>query len=405
MQCRGCHAVLEAPFLELGAMPPANSYVRPEAVDVPEPDFPLSVYVCPSCWLVQVPEMLPPEAIFSHYAYLSGFSEVWRAHCAEYARKMQQRLGLSTAHRVVEIASNDGTLLKAFQAHGVPVLGVEPAQNIAMQANAQGIPTKAAFFGKETASAMVAEGQRADLICANNVLAHVPDMQDFLAGFKLLLQPEGMITFEFPHLLEMLLHTQFDTIYHEHFFYLSLTALMPRFAEHGLQVVDVQTLPTHGGSLRVFVQHAGAGMPSAAIQEVLEAENAAKITHMETYTAFARRTAQVRVAVRQALAQFQQAGKRVAAYGAPAKGNTMLNYCGVTAEQVVYTVDRNPEKQGTLLPGSHIPVYAPEHLLQDQPDIVWILPWNIAGEVMQQMDVVRTWGGKFMTVMPDVRVW
>ncbi len=384
-------------------MPLANSYLRKDQEASAEPRYSLHAYVCETCWLVQVPAMATPEHIFRDYAYFSSFSDTWRAHCAAYAKAMVARLGLTPESRVVEVASNDGILLTQFLSAGIPVLGIEPARNIAEYANAQGIPTRAEFFGAETARALRGEGYAADLIAANNVLAHVPDLHDFIEGFRILLKPGGTVTFEFPHVLEMLRLTQFDTIYHEHFSYLSLTALAPLFARHGLAMVDVEKLPTHGGSLRLFVQHAGA-KAADSVATILAEETAFGLTRRATYEAFDRKVRALRAELLSMLQKLKAEGRRVAAYGAPAKGNTLLNYCGITSELVAYTVDRNPEKQGCLLPGSHLPIHAPEHILADRPDVLLVLPWNIAPEIMGQMAAIRGWGGRFLLAIPEVRL-
>jgi SAM-dependent methyltransferase len=398
--CRGCGGQTLESVVDLGSMPLANSYIKPALAARADINYPLHAYVCRRCWLVQVPPVVSAAHIFSDYAYYSSYSQTWLAHCRHYAQAMIARLKLHASSQVVEVASNDGILLQQFQMADIAVLGVEPAQNIAAYANAKNIPTRNAFFGKETAQQLLREGVRADLMIANNVLAHVPDLHDFVAGFGVLLAPGGTITFEFPHLLEMLKHTQFDTIYHEHFSYLSLTALAPVFAAHGLVMVDVERLPVHGGSLRVFVQHTGADV-ATNVAAFLSDEIAFGLTDMASYRAFDASVRRLKTDLLAMLKQLHQQGKRVAAYGAPAKGNTLLNYCGIDTKLVAYTVDRNPEKQGCLLPGSRLPIYAPEHVLADKPDILFILPWNIAPEVMQQMDAVRSWGGQFLVAVPQ----
>lgn len=401
--CASCGAAGLALVVDLGEQPLANSYIKPSSAAAPEPRYPLKTYVCPQCWLVQVPPAVSADAIFSDYAYFSSFSDTWRAHCAAYAKQMIVQLALNAQSQVIEIASNDGVLLSQFQPAGVKVLGIEPAQNIAAYANEHGVPTRAMFFGKAAAQSLVGEGIRADLIAANNVLAHVPDLHDFVAGFAVLLKPSGTITFEFPHVLEMLKQVQFDTIYHEHFSYLSLTALQPLFAKHGLVMVDVEKLPTHGGSLRLYVKHAGAEA-KPAVAKLLKEETKYGLNMLSPYKAFDAKVRALKSTLLATLAQLQAQGKRIAAYGAPAKGNTLLNYCGITPSQVAYTVDRNPEKQACLLPGSRLPVHAPEHLIADKPHVVFILPWNIAEEVMSQMKHIRAWGGQFLIAVPDVRL-
>lgn len=402
--CRSCNTALTQSVVDLGVMPLANSYIPKAHFYDSEPHFPLHAYVCTSCWLTQIPAVETPMDIFSEYAYFSGFSTTWQAHCAEYAPQMIQQLKLDATSQVIEIASNDGTLLQPFQAAGIPVLGIEPARNIAEHANHKGIPTRNAFFGKATAEVLAAEGLQADLIAANNVLAHVPDIHDFMSGFTALLKPNGTITFEFPHVLELLKHTQFDTIYHEHFSYLSLTALMPVFAQHGLQAVDVQTLPTHGGSLRVYVHHAHTEQSQESITTLLSAEKEAGLQNIATYTVFSERVRTLKWNLLSILHTLRSEGKRIAAYGAPAKGNTLLNYCGIGSDLIAYTVDRNPEKQRSFLPGSRLPIYAPEYMLEDRPDIVLILPWNIAAEIVEQMKDLHQTGTQFMVAVPEVQV-
>ncbi len=402
-RCRACGELLTASLVDLGAMPLANSYVKPSHAASDDASYPLHAYVCQHCWLVQVPPMATPSDIFSDYAYFSSFSETWLAHCRAYATAMIAKLGLNAASHIVEIASNDGAVLAQFQQAGIPVLGIEPAANIAAHANEKGIPTRCEFFGRTTAKKLVDEGIRADLMVANNVLAHVPDLHDFIAGFAMVLKPHGVITFEFPHLLEMLKHTQFDTIYHEHFSYLSLTALAPLFTAHGLVMTEVERLPTHGGSLRVYVRHAGAEV-TPSIAALREDEKQFGLTSITTYRAFDAAVRGLKTSLVSMLKDLRANGKRVAAYGAPAKGNTLLNYCGVDTQLVAYTVDRNPQKQGCLLPGTRLPVHAPEYLLADKPDIVLILPWNIAPEVMAQMQAIRAWGGQFLVAVPEVKL-
>jgi predicted TPR repeat methyltransferase len=403
LTCRGCGKPLTQSLVDLGAMPLANSYVKPSHTATRDASYPLHAYVCDHCWLVQVPPMATPSDIFSDYAYFSSFSDTWLAHCRAYASAMIDKLGLNSTSHIIEIASNDGAVLTPFQQAGIPVLGIEPAANIAAYANEKGIPTRCDFFGRTTAKQLVAEGIRADLMVANNVLAHVPDLHDFVAGFAVVLKPHGVITFEFPHLLEMLKHTQFDTIYHEHFSYLSLTALAPIFAAHGLVMTEVERLPTHGGSLRVYVRHAGAEV-TPSIAALLADEAQFGLTTITTYRAFDAAVRGLKTDLLAMLTDLRASGKRVVAYGAPAKGNTLLNYCGIDTQLVAYTVDRNPQKQGCLLPGTRLPIHAPEYLLADKPDIVLILPWNITPEVMGQMQAIRTWGGQFLVAVPEVKL-
>lgn len=404
--CRFCGTPLTETFVDLGVSPLANSFLKPEKLQDMEPFYPLHVYVCTECFLVQLEEFESPEHIFSDYLYFSSFSQGWLDHANAYAGKMVERLALGGGSLVVEIASNDGYLLQYFKQRGVPVLGVEPAANVAKVAEEKGIPSDVAFFGAETATRLKAAGKSADLMAANNVLAHVPDINDFVAGFKVLLKPTGTITFEFPHLERLIAENQFDTVYHEHFSYLSLLALDKVFARHGLAVFDVERLPTHGGSLRLFVRHAedDSRPVTAAVEDVRAGEAAAGLGDIETYRRFGRRVVETKREVLRFLIEAHAAGKRVVGYGAPAKGNTLLNYLGVGPEFVEFTVDRSPHKQGLCLPGVRIPIKAPEAILEAKPDYVLILPWNLKNEIMGQMAEIRSWGGKFVVPIPTVQV-
>jgi len=389
----------------LGLQPLANSYLPPERVRDPEPRFPLHARVCDNCMLVQVDPVQPPEDIFADYAYFSSYSESWLRHCSDYADAMTERFGLGSQSRIVEIASNDGYLLQYFVGKGMRVLGIEPAANVAQVAIERGIPTEIAFFGTETARRLAHAGWSADLLAAKNVLAHVPDINDFVAGIRLMLKPEGVFTVEFPHLLNLIQQVQFDTIYHEHFTYLSLIALAPIFERHGLMVFDVEKQPTHGGSLRLFVARPEAGRTtSQRVQDVLDAERAAKLDQPGGYDGFEEKVQAIRRDLRAFLASAKSEGRRVIAYGAAAKGNTLLNYCGVTVQDIDFVVDRNPEKQDRLLPGSHIPVQAVEALIAARPDYVFILPWNLRAEIISQLPEVARWGGQFVTAIPQVQI-
>jgi SAM-dependent methyltransferase len=403
--CRGCGEPLHRTFVDLGAQPLANSFLEPAALNRMEPFYPLHVRVCDRCFLVQLPEVESPESIFGDYAYFSSFSDAWLRHAEAYVDLMVERLGLDASSHVMEIASNDGYLLQYMVARGIPVLGVEPAANVAEAAEARGVPTHVAFFGAETATRLAAEGWAADLIAGNNVLAHVPDLHDFVAGLAIALKPTGTITLEFPHLLRLMKERQFDTIYHEHFSYISLLAVEPVFARHGLAVVDVDRLPTHGGSLRLYLRHAG-GDPevAAAVDELRDEERAAGLGDLGTYTGFAEQVAEVKRDLLDFLIQARRDGRRVVGYGAPAKGNTLLNYCGVGPELLQYTVDRSPHKQGRFLPGVRIPIHAPEQIAADRPDHVLILPWNIRDEIVEQLAGIRDWGGSFAVPVPRVAV-
>ena len=399
--CRACGASLSRTVADLGLSPLANSYVPPDRARQGEMVYPLHAYVCERCWLVQLEAFESPEAIFSDYAYFSGFSAGWLRHAESYVGAMSERFGLGPESKVVEVASNDGYLLQYFVARGVPVLGVEPAGNVAAVAREKGVPSEVAFFGRATADRLRAEGHAADLMAANNVLAHVPDILDFVAGFQVLLKPEGAGTFEFPHLLRMIEHKQFDTIYHEHFSYLSLGVVSGILERSGLRVFDVEELPTHGGSLRVFFCHsASRHARTPAVEKILEAERAGGLFSGAGYARFAEAVVAIKCASLDFLIAQRRAGKRVCGYGAAAKGNTFLNYCGIGPELVAAVADRSPHKQGTLLPGSRIPVVSPEALLAMRPDYLLILPWNLKAEIMQEMHAIREWGGQFVTAIP-----
>jgi 2-polyprenyl-3-methyl-5-hydroxy-6-metoxy-1,4-benzoquinol methylase len=401
--CRFCAAGLTTSFADLGMSPLSNAFVAPADLGRMEPFYPLHARVCPECMLVQLEQFQTPQQIFSDYAYFSSYSSSWLRHCEQYAGQMTERLGLHGSSRVVEIASNDGYLLQYFVARGIPVLGIEPAANVASAAVARGVATRVAFFGSGLAREL-AQQERADLVIANNVLAHVPDLNDFVAGLALLLKPAGLATLEFPHLLHLVEQVQFDTIYHEHFSYFSLAVVQRVFAAHGLALVDVEELPTHGGSLRVHARLAGDVPVSDRVLAVLERERAARLDRMETYAGFAAQVRRVKRSLLRFLIDAAQAGHRVMAYGAPAKGVTLLNYCGVRTDLIECTVDRSPHKQGLYLPGVHVPVYAPEHVFELRPDYLLILPWNLREEIMEQMAGIREWGGRFVVPLPLTRV-
>jgi 2-polyprenyl-3-methyl-5-hydroxy-6-metoxy-1,4-benzoquinol methylase len=405
--CRFCDTPLRHTFADLGMSPLANAYLKPEQLDRMEPFYPLHAYVCENCLLVQVAEFESPSNIFSDYAYFSSYSDSWLAHAERYVTDMIGRFGLNETSRVVEVAANDGYLLQYFMRQHVPVLGVEPAANVAEAARAKGIPTVVRFFGREAARALAAEGQAADLMAANNVVAHVPDINDFVAGFKILLKSHGVVTFEFHHVLQLMQHNQFDTIYHEHFCYHSLSTFQRLLAHHGLAVFDVEELSTHGGSLRVYAQHAETGpyAPTDRLKALLAREAEAGLTRLDPYLAFADRVKAMKFKLLAFLLAAKAEGKTIVGYGAPAKGNTLLNYAGVRADFIEYTVDRNPHKQGLYLPGTHIPIYAPEKIAETRPDYVLILPWNLREEVMAQMAHIREWGGQFLVLIPEVRVY
>jgi SAM-dependent methyltransferase len=402
--CRSCGTRLEHIFADLGSSPLANSNLREEDLGKPEPFYPLTVYVCDECLLVQLPESASPEEIFSDYVYFSSTSESWLRHARAYVESITERLALGESSQVIELASNDGYLLQYFVERGIPVLGVEPAANVAATALERGIPTKVAFFGTETAQALRDEGVAADLVLGNNVLAHVPGLNDFVEGVRVLLKPEGTATFEFPHLLQLIEHTEFDTIYHEHFSYFSLLAVQRVFASHGLEVVDVEELRSHGGSLRLYVRHAGVEGPGGRVEELLARERAAGLDRLETYGAFGEQVRATKRDLLEFLIGARREGKHVVGYGAPAKGNTLLNYCGVRGDFIDYVVDLSPHKQGLYLPGTRLPVYAPDRIAETRPDYVLILPWNLRDEIVKQMAHVRDWGGRFVTPIPTVKV-
>jgi SAM-dependent methyltransferase len=403
--CRGCGAALVQTFVDLGLSPLANSYVAPDKVQQPESFYPLHVYVCDRCFLVQLPAAAAPAEIFQDYAYFSSYSVSWVKHAEAYVQTMLAERPWSRESLVVEIASNDGYLLQFFKQQSIDVLGIEPAANVARVAEAAGIPSWVTFFGRATAHELACQGRTADLLVANNVLAHVPDLHDFVAGIAIALKPAGLATFEFPHLLRLMEETQFDTIYHEHFSYFSLLAVEPVFRSHDLAVVDVEELPTHGGSLRLHVRHAGAdATPGRRVAELTEREVAAGLGAVDTYRRFGERVREVKAELLECLIALRRRGATIVGYGAPAKGNTLLNYCGVRGDFLEYTVDRSPHKQGHYLPGSRVPIYAPEHIAATKPDYVLILPWNLRDEIMEQMAVIRSWGGRFIVPVPRVEI-
>ena len=405
--CRFCGTPLRYTFADLGSSPPCQNVVRPEDLHRGEVFYPLHAFVCEACFLVQLDEVVPPEAIFTEYAYFSSYSTSWLAHARCYVEAATERLGLTTESHVVELASNDGYLLQWFVEKGIPCLGVEPAANVAEAARARGIPTRVAFFGDEEAQKMRAEGIRADLLLGNNVLAHTPHLNSFVVGMKRLLAEGGTVTLEFPHLLRLIGDNQFDTIYHEHFSYFSLLTVRRVFAAHGLTVFDVEELSTHGGSLRIWARHAeDASRPVAAAVEALEArERACGLDRLETYGAFAERVKETKRGLLDFLIEANRAGAQVAGYGAPGKGNTLLNYGGIRTDLLRYTVDRNPYKQGTYLPGTRIPVYDPAMIEETRPDYVLILPWNLRDEIAAQLEGIRAWGGRFVVPIPEVQVF
>jgi 2-polyprenyl-3-methyl-5-hydroxy-6-metoxy-1,4-benzoquinol methylase len=405
--CRFCSTRLTEVFADLGMSPLANSYLKREQLAVMEPFYPLRAWVCGSCKLVQLEEFEKPDEIFADYAYFSSVSTSWLAHAERYVAHIIERFGFGPQSQVIEIASNDGYLLQYFHSRGVPVLGIEPARNIAQTAIAKGIPTRVEFFGHESATRLAAEGIRADLLIGNNVYAHVPDLHSFTQGIHTILKPAGVVTLEFPHLLQLMQESQFDTIYHEHFSYFSLLVVQQIFERHDLKIFDVQQLPTHGGSLRVFgtCKENDALSICDSVHHVLEQERKAGLGNAAAYRAFATRVVQMKCDLLEFLIAAWRSGKAVAGYGAPAKGNTLLNYCGIGPELLPYTVDLSPHKQGLYLPGTHIPIAAPERIAETRPDYVLILPWNLKDEITAQMRHVRDWGGRFVVAIPSLQVF
>ena len=403
--CRVCHSPLSETFVDLGMSPLCERYVPADQLDEMEPFYPLHVRICPNCLLVQLPEYVPPEVIFSEYAYFSSYSDSWVDHARRYAEAMAERLELGPHSFVVEVASNDGYLLQHFARSGIPVLGIEPARNVAVAAVERGIPTLTEFLGAGVADQVVAAHGRADLVTANNVFAHVPDLHDFSEGLARLLAPEGVLTLEFPHLVRLIEGNQFDTIYHEHFSYFTLHTARRALAEHGLRVTDVEELTTHGGSLRVHAVHDASQRPtSPRVTEMLAAEERASYTTLAGLAGFAPRVEATRYALLDFMIGARRQGKAVAGYGAPGKGNTLLNYCAIRTDLLAYTVDRNPYKQGMFLPGTHIPIHPPERLAQTRPDYVLLLPWNLRDELREQLAYVADWGGRLVVPIPQVEI-
>ncbi len=403
--CRLCGTPLSNSFVNLGLSPLANSYVQKENSHRGEVFFPLHAYVCGNCYLVQLEEYESPENIFSEYAYFSSYSNSWLDHAQSYASEACERFGLSHASQIIEIASNDGYLLQYFKKYGVPVLGIEPARNVAEIARGKGIPTVTEFFGAKYAIQLAKE-YKADLLIANNVLAHVPNLNDFVVGMKKILKPQGVISVEFPHLQRLIEDNQFDTIYHEHFSYFSFFVICRLFADHGLEVFDVKELPTHGGSLRVYVKHAedNTWHVSPSVSALLVQEELSGLKEMLTYQAFGSRVVNVKRQILEFFFNVKEEGKTIVGYGAPAKGNTLLNYCGIKTDYLDYTVDRNPHKQGLYLPGSRILIKHPDMIKVTKPDYVLILPWNLTDEILDQMSYVREWGGRFVVIIPEIKV-
>jgi hypothetical protein len=405
-QCRFCNTLLEKTFVDLGMSPLCESFLLPDQLNQMEPFYPLKVYVCNNCFLVQLEEYVNPENIFTEYAYFSSYSDSWLQHARNYAELMIEKFHLTSINQVIELASNDGYLLQYFVEKGIPSLGVEPAKNVAKVAVEKGIPTLVDFFGVELARKMVRESQKADLLLGNNVLAQVPDINDFVAGMKITLKPQGIITMEFPHLMRLMERNQFDTIYHEHFSYFSFIAVERIFAEHGITLFDVEELKTHGGSIRIYGRHLEDTTKPVSDRalEMKDRELRAGYNRMEVYSTFGERVKETKRKILQMLIDLKRQGKRVVGYGAPGKGNTLLNYCGIRSDFLDYTVDRSPYKNGRFTPGTHIEIFPPEKIRQDRPDYLFILPWNLKDEIIQQMSYIKEWGGKFIVPIPEAEV-
>jgi hypothetical protein len=405
-RCRFCKTALRHTFVDLGMSPLCESYVGADAMNQMEPFFPLHVYVCEECFLVQLQSYVSAEDIFSDYAYFSSYSDSWVAHARAYVEQMVARFHLTQKNHAVELASNDGYLLQHFVARGIPVLGIEPAANVAAVAVQRGVPTLVKFFGVGTARKLVTEGRQADLLLGNNVLAQVPDLNDFVMGMKILLNRQGVITLEFPHLMRLMTENQFDTIYHEHFSYFSFTTSVKILAAHGLTTFDVEELPTHGGSLRLYARHSDDDSKPVGerVRELLAREADAGFSTLACYADFGEHVRETKRKLLAFLIKVKREGRSVAGYGAPGKGNTLLNYCGIREDFLDYTVDRSPHKQGKFLPGTHIPIFHPDKIKETKPDYVLILPWNLKTEIMQQMAHIRNWGGRFVVPIPEAQI-
>ena len=405
--CRFCGSKLEHIFVDLGVSPLVQSFLSSDQLNQMEPFYPLQVFVCATCFLVQLHEFVAPENIFSDYLYFASYSDTWLAHAKRYTDEMVRRFPISNNSLVIEIASNDGYLLQYFAEKNIPVLGIEPAANVARVAAQKGISSVVKFFSTATARELLAAGKRADLLLGNNVLAHVPDINDFVAGMKILLKPQGVVTMEFPHLMQLMEQNQFDTIYHEHFSYFSFLTVQKIFAAHGLTLFDVEELPTHGGSLRIFARHAEDSTKPVGprVTDLRAREESGGYARLETYSRFAEQVKETKRKLLEFLIKAKRNGKRIAAYGAAAKGNTLLNYCAIRTDFLDYTVDRSPYKQGMFLPGTRIPVYSPDQIRRTQPDYLLILPWNLKDEIIQQNAYIRDWGGQFVVPIPEVTVY
>jgi SAM-dependent methyltransferase len=406
VKCRFCGATLEDRVVDLGMSPLCESFVPADRLDRMEPFYPLHVWVCKKCFLVQLSEYVRADEIFTEYAYFSSFSSAWLKHSEDYVSTISKRLSLGPKSFVIELASNDGYLLQYFVKAGIPCLGVEPAANVAKAARERGVETNVAFFNEKTAQDLRASGRMADLVLGNNVLAQVPDLNTFVAGVPIVLKPTGTVTFEFPHLMRLFQGNQFDTIYHEHFSYFSLITVEAIFAHHGLTVFDVEELWTHGGSLRIYARHtADASRPvTERVRQLRTVEETAGYRNVETYTRFEEQVRETKRKILEVLIPVKRAGKTIAGYGAPGKGNTLLNYCGIRTDFIDFTVDRNPYKHGRFLPGTHIPIFPPSRIDEAKPDYIFILPWNLQEEIVAQLSHVRGWGAKFIVPIPVPKV-
>jgi len=407
LQCNFCKTRLKHTFVDLGKVPLVSSYLTLEDLQKMEPFYPLHVYVCEKCYLVQLPEVQTPEQIFSNYPYFSSYSDSWLKHAKAYVEYMIDRFAFNKTSQVIEIASNDGYLLQYFKQKRVTILGVEPAKNVAKTAQAKGIPTITKFFGVQVAKELIAAGHRGDLVLGNNVLDHVPDLNDFVGGLKILLEPRGVITMEFPHLLQLIAKNQFDTIFHEHFSYLSFITVNNIFAKHGLTIFDVQEIPTHGGSLRIFARHVedDSKLTEESVNHLIERELQAGLNKIETYESFFQQVQVTKHRLLDLLIGLKNAGHSIVGYGAPGKGCVLLNYCGIRSDFLDYTVDRNSHKQGYLMPGFHIPIHHPDKIKETKPNYVLILPWNLKTEIIEQLAFIRSWGGQFIVPIPKPEIY
>ena len=405
--CRFCGSSLQYTFVDLGMSPLCESYLSADHLNQMEPFYPLHAYVCESCFLVQLEEYVSPQAIFGEYAYFSSYSDTWLRHAKAYTDLMVERFNIGTQSQVIELASNDGYLLQYFVERGIPALGIEPAANVAEAAIKNGIPTLIEFFGEKLAHELKAKNKRADLLIGNNVLAQVPDINSFVKGMKILLNPRGIITMEFPHLMRLVEENQFDTIYHEHFSYFSFMTVEKIFGKYGLTLFDVEELPTHGGSLRIYACHTEDTSKTVMkrVGELRSAEVAGGFKNLEHYFSFSQKVKETKRKVLEFLIQAKKENKSIAGYGAPGKGNTLLNYCGIRTDFLDYTVDRNPYKHGKFTPGTHIPIFPPDKIRETLPDYLFILPWNFKEEIMKQMSYIREWGGQFIVPIPEVKVY